>query len=103
MRARRGVRVGRRPAVLISILATMAAVIAVPVTAVADPPPNPSDQQITNAQQSKDQLATEVGQLSAQIAVMQSKLDRLNLVAERAEQKLALALERLQQAKDAAV
>jgi cell wall-associated NlpC family hydrolase len=89
--------------VLISILATVAAVIAVPVTAVADPPPNPSDQQINNANQTKDQLATEVGQLSAQIAVMQSKLDRLNLVAERAEQKLALALERLEQAKDAAV
>src|SRR6476659_6100927 len=103
VRARRRIGLGRRSAVLISILATVAAVIAVPVTAVADPPPNPSDQQINNANQAKDQLATEVGQLSAQIAVMQSKLDRLNLVAERAEQKLALALERLQQAKDAAV
>src|SRR6478735_7606301 len=103
VRARRRIGVGRRSAVLISILATVAAVIAVPVTAVADPPPNPSDQQINNANQTKDQLATEVGQLSAQIAVMQSKLDRLNLVAERAEQKLALALERLEQAKDAAV
>jgi cell wall-associated NlpC family hydrolase len=103
VRARRRIGVGRRSAVLISVLATVAAVIAVPVTAVADPPPNPSDQQINSANQSKDQLATEVGQLSAQIAVMQSKLDRLNLVAERAEQKLALALERLQQAKDAAV
>ena len=103
MRARRRIGVGRRSAALISILATVAAVIAVPVTAVANPPPNPSDQQINGANQAKDQLATEVGQLSAQIAVMQSKLDRLNLVAERAEQKLALALERLEQAKDAAV
>src|SRR6185312_10527230 len=103
VRARRRIGVSRRSAALISILATVAAVIAVPVTAVANPPPNPSDQQINSANQAKDQLATEVGQLSAQIAVMQSKLDRLNLVAERAEQKLALALERLEQAKDAAV
>lgn len=102
VRARRRIHLGRRSAVLATVLATIAAVLAAPVTAAADPPPNPSDQQINSAQQTKDDLATEVGQLSAQIAVMQSKLERLNLVAERAEQKLALALERLQQAKDAA-
>jgi peptidoglycan DL-endopeptidase RipA len=100
-RARLHLRAGRRGVGIVAIVAAVAT-LAGPGQAAANPPPNPSDQQISSAAQAKDALATEVGQLSAQIAVLESRLARLNLTAERAEQKLALALERLQQTKDAA-
>lgn len=102
VRARRTFRPAGRGVALVATVLLTATLLVAPTESVAAPPPNPSDQQITNAKQTKDSLATQVGQLSAQIAVLQSKLSRLNLTAEHAEQRLALALEQLQEAKDAA-
>jgi cell wall-associated NlpC family hydrolase len=66
------------------------------------PPPNPSDQQITTAQAAKDAAAVQVGQLAASITQIQGQIDTLDGTARIAEQKLALALQRQQQAADAA-
>jgi cell wall-associated NlpC family hydrolase len=74
-----------------------------PIAATADPPPNPTDGQISAAAARKAALADEVGRLGAQIAQMQSRLYQLQGEMERAEQRVALALQKLQQAKDAAV
>lgn len=84
-------------AVLIVTLANAA-----PAQAAPPKPPNPSDQQIKSAQAQKDAAARDVGMISARIAVAQARLDRLNSDAQLAEQKLALALQRERDAKDAA-
>jgi len=68
----------------------------------ADPPPNPSDGQLQNSKIVKDRMADKVGQLSALVTQAQSQLQVLKGKAEQAEQKYALALQQLQQAKDAA-
>jgi cell wall-associated NlpC family hydrolase len=68
----------------------------------ADPPPNPSDTQIQQAQGLKDSLANQVGTLSAQIATMQAQLAQLQAKQELAEQKLAYALQKLERAKEQA-
>jgi cell wall-associated NlpC family hydrolase len=98
-------RTGRRPQRVVAVLAvvaTVASLLFAPGSAAATPPPNPSDNQISAAQQHKINLATEVGRLSAQNAQMQTKLDRLKAEQELAEQKLALALSKLAEAKTAA-
>jgi cell wall-associated NlpC family hydrolase len=83
-------------------LAVTAALIAVPGrTAHANPPPNPSDGQISNAQRQKAALADLVGQLGAEVAQMQTELQQLAAAQELAEQKLAYALAQLAQARAA--
>lgn len=62
-------------------------------------PPNPTDQQLNQAQARKDAAAKDVGALSGRIAVAETQLASLNGQAQLAEQKLALALQREQQAK----
>jgi cell wall-associated NlpC family hydrolase len=60
------------------------------------PPPNPSDQQISQARGQKDALANRVGQLSGQIAQAKVQLGILQGKAELAEQKYAYAVSQLQ-------
>jgi peptidoglycan DL-endopeptidase RipA len=62
------------------------------------PPPNPSNQQINQAQASRDALASQAGALSARIASAEAEIQRLDSAAQLAEQKLALALQRLDEA-----
>jgi cell wall-associated NlpC family hydrolase len=66
------------------------------------PPPNPTNGQINAARNSKDALASRVGELSGQIAQAKIKLQQLQARAEYAEQKYALAVSKLQQATAAA-
>jgi len=77
--------------------------LAGPVTAAPTPPPNPTDGQISQAQQAKNSMAASVGRLSALVAQAQSQLDALTARAALAEQKFALAVSRLMAAKDDAV
>jgi peptidoglycan DL-endopeptidase RipA len=86
----------------LAIVALLTSLLVAPQHVSAAPPPNPSDGQLTAAQQQKQQLADQVGALSAQVAQIQAQVQNLNLVAEVAEQKMALALQQLQDAKDAA-
>jgi cell wall-associated NlpC family hydrolase len=67
------------------------------------PPPNPSNGQLSNAQQEKERLANEVGRLGAEVVRMQTQINQLKANAELAEQKYADALDKLQKAKAAAV
>ncbi|PZS28567.1 MAG: hypothetical protein DLM58_16865 [Pseudonocardiales bacterium] len=95
----------RRPRALaaLAVLVVFASLLCVPGQAAAKPPPvNPTDNQISTAQQRKIDTANEVGRLSAQTAQMQTMLDRLKADQQLAEQKLALALSRLAAAKTAA-
>lgn len=61
-------------------------------------PPNPTDQQLRQAQARKNAAAKDVGTLSARIADAETQLASLNGQAQLAEQKLALTLQREQQA-----
>ncbi|HET6876708.1 MAG TPA: NlpC/P60 family protein [Jatrophihabitans sp.] len=67
------------------------------------PPPNPSDGQISAAQQHKDSLAAQVGALGGKIAQAQAELRALQGKRELAEQKVALAVSELRDARTAAV
>jgi peptidoglycan DL-endopeptidase RipA len=93
---------GPRVVAGLAMLATVASLLIAPGQAAAKPPPNPSDGQISAAQQHKLNLAAEVGRLAAQTAQMQSKLEQLRAAQELAEQKLAFALSKLAEAKTAA-
>jgi peptidoglycan DL-endopeptidase RipA len=68
-------------------------------TAVAAPPVNPTDGQISQAQTAKQALAAQVGSLNAQIIAAQDLLHQLSARVELAEQKLALAESQLRDAK----
>jgi cell wall-associated NlpC family hydrolase len=98
-------RPGRRARNLtVAIAASVAfSLVSVPLSVHAAPPPNPSDQAITAAQAAKDALGSQVGTLSAQVTALQAQLNHLRANAQLAEQKVALALEQLQTAKDAEV
>ncbi len=99
-------RIGHRGSHAVAALAAVATTLALliaPGGAHASPPPNPTDSQITSAQQQKNALATLVGTLGAQAAEMQSRLEQLTGLKELAEQKVALALSQLADAKAAAV
>jgi cell wall-associated NlpC family hydrolase len=93
-----------RPARPIAFLAVVALSggLLVSTGAAMAAPPNPSDSQLSAAARAKASLADEVGRLSAQVVQMQTTLNRLSAQKELAEQKVALALQQLQQAKDAA-
>lgn len=99
-RAARGLRRRRGIAALAAAVALGA--VLVPRGALADPPPNPSDQQIQNARNEKQALADQVGRLSARVAQLQSQLGQLEARKELAEQKVAYALQKLADAKTAA-
>ncbi|MFL6162468.1 MAG: NlpC/P60 family protein [Jatrophihabitantaceae bacterium] len=73
-----------------------------PAHAAPKPPPNPTNQQLSAAAQQKRALAQAVGVLSAQIAQAQSRLQMLAGQAELAEQKYALAVSKLNDAKEQA-
>jgi cell wall-associated NlpC family hydrolase len=96
----------RRPIAALAALAALALVVGLLAgigQSAAAPPPNPTDQQLQGAQQAKDGLAAEVGQLSGQIALLQARLAKLMSDAERAEQRYAFAVQKLHEAQDAAV
>ena len=99
----RSLRRSRTLAAFAAALTAASLLVAAGRAAQADPPPNPSDTQIQQAQSLKDSLANRVGQLGAQIATMQTQLAQLQAQRELAEQKLAYALQLLDQAKQAAV
>jgi len=99
-RTKRGLRL---TALLAALVATAAFLVAPTSSFAADPPPNPTDQQLNAAAAAKNDLSTQVGQLSAQVASLQAKLDQSKADQELAEQKLALALQQLDDAKTAAV
>jgi peptidoglycan DL-endopeptidase RipA len=99
--------VRRRPrlAAAVSGLALLAG-LTVSISGVAHgatPPPNPTNHQLATAAQQKAALATEVGRLTAQTAVMQTELQQLQANQELMEQKFAFAWSQLQNAKSAAV
>jgi cell wall-associated NlpC family hydrolase len=92
-----------RAVAALAVIVTMASLLVAPgLAAVADPPPNPTDSQIRSVQQQKNDLAAEVGRLSARVAQMQTQLSQLVAAGELAEQKLALAREKLEAATAAA-
>jgi cell wall-associated NlpC family hydrolase len=69
----------------------------------APPPPapvNPSNSQLSSASAEKNSVAAQVGQLGGEIAAAQAELQRLQGAQELAEQKVAFAVSKLQQAKD---
>ncbi len=70
-----------------------------PAHAAPKPPPNPTNQQLSAAAQAKRALAQQVGVLSAQVAQAQSRLQTLAGQAELAEQKYALVVSKLDDAK----
>jgi peptidoglycan DL-endopeptidase RipA len=89
---------------VLAVLVASCALLVAPVHgSAATPPPNPSDQQLGAAAAAKNALSTQVGQLSAQVAALQSQLDQLKADQELAEQKLALSLQQLDDAKSAAI
>jgi peptidoglycan DL-endopeptidase RipA len=99
----------RRKTVLSRITAAGAAaaslalcVYVAPAQAAPKPPPNPTNQQLSQAAQAKRSLAQAVGVLSAQVAQAQSRLRVLAGQAELAEQKYALAVSKLNDAKEQA-
>jgi cell wall-associated NlpC family hydrolase len=73
-----------------------------PAHAAPKPPPNPTNQQLSQAAQAKRSLAQAVGVLSAQVAQAQSRLQVLAGQAELAEQKYAFAVSKLNDAKQQA-
>lgn len=84
-------------------LAIALSLLAVPArSSVAEPPPNPSDSQITSAQAKKDALAGLVGRIGARVAQLQAQLERVHAEQEFAGQKLAYALQKLEDARAAA-
>jgi cell wall-associated NlpC family hydrolase len=84
------------------VLALGVTLLSVPASA-APKPPNPSDQQLTAAQRAKNAMAENVGRLSALLVQSATKLQQLNAAAQLAEQKYALAISRLNDAKAASV
>jgi cell wall-associated NlpC family hydrolase len=88
----------------VGAVAVAAGLLVAPVvTAAANPPPNPSDSQLSAAARQKNALANQVGRLSAQVAEMRTKLEQLKAQQELAEQKYVYALSQLQAAQAAAV
>ncbi len=73
-----------------------------PAHAAPKPPPNPTNQQLSAAAQAKRSLAQAVGVLSAQVAQAQTRLQMLSGQAELAEQNYALAVSKLNDAKEQA-
>jgi murein DD-endopeptidase MepM/ murein hydrolase activator NlpD len=105
----RPARTGRRRSVraVLAGLLTGAVLLgtAGPALAVPEPPPNPSDGQIADAQAAQEAAAAEVGRLAAEVAAAETELERLGVQAEAAgtaylaaEEALALAQAAAEQA-----
>ncbi|WP_246065687.1 M23 family metallopeptidase [Geodermatophilus aquaeductus] len=73
-----------------------------PALAVPEPPPNPTDGQIADAQAAQEAAAAEVGRLAAEVAAAETELERLGLQAEAAGAAYLAAEEALLQAQAAA-
>lgn len=84
----------RRSVAVLGVLAVAGGLIAAAPAAQAKPapPPNPTNGQISAAQNRKTSLANQVGVLSGQIASAQAELNRLQGAKELAEQKVAFAI-----------
>ncbi|SFT61207.1 Murein DD-endopeptidase MepM and murein hydrolase activator NlpD, contain LysM domain [Geodermatophilus amargosae] len=98
----RPARTGRRRGVRAALAGLLTGAVllgtAGPALAVPEPPPNPSDGQIADAQAAQEAAAAEVGRLAAEVAAAEIELERLGLQAEAAgtaflaaEEALALA------------
>ncbi len=83
-----------RPVAALGVLAVTAGLLfaAPPALSKPAPPPNPTNGQISAAQNRKTSLANQVGVLSGQIASAQAELNRLQGAKELAEQKVAFAI-----------
>ncbi|HEX8581297.1 MAG TPA: hypothetical protein VF640_03165, partial [Acidimicrobiales bacterium] len=102
----RPARTGRRRSVraVLAGLLTGAVLLgaAGPALAVPEPPPNPTDGQIADAQAAQEAAAAEVGRLAAEVAAAETELERLGLQAEAAGAAYLAAEEALLQAQAAA-
>lgn len=106
---RRHLRTGRTRFVslLLGLVAVGALLVVPDRVAGATPPPNPgtsapsnpTNGQLSGAAAQKAAVAAEVGRLGASVAAIQSQLRQLEAAREMAEQKLAFALSKLEQAK----
>ncbi|MCV2490308.1 M23 family metallopeptidase [Geodermatophilus sp. YIM 151500] len=99
----RGAR-GRLPRALLVGVLTGAVLVgtAGPAQAVPPPPPNPSEQQLGDAQAAKDAAAAEVGRIAGLVAQAAAELERLAVQAEAAGTALLAAEEALVVAQEAA-
>ena len=92
-----------RPGVVRSLLAgvvagTVVLTGAAPASAAPEPPPNPTDEQIGQAQSAQDAAAAEVGRIAALVAQAQSQLEGYAVQAEAAGAAYLAAEEALLQA-----
>jgi cell wall-associated NlpC family hydrolase len=92
----------RAVAWLAALATAVSLVVVAHPAASATPPPNPTDGQIQQAKDQKAQLANQVGALTARVATLTAQANQLEAEKELAEQKVALALQQLQAAQDAA-
>ncbi|MCW2522666.1 MAG: NlpC/P60 family protein [Frankiales bacterium] len=95
--------VRRRVTALACAAAVTAAVLCGATPGNAAPPKNPSDSQLSAAQQAKNKVAAQVGTLSALLVQATSKLQQLTANSQLAEQKYAYAMSQLNDAKQQAV
>jgi peptidoglycan DL-endopeptidase RipA len=98
-------RAGRRLVAASAAIATVASLLIVAprvAGAAPTPPPNPTNGQLSAARSQQDALAGRVGVLGGQIAQTRIELQQLMGRRELAEQKVAYALAKLQDAKDGA-
>ncbi|HEU5007716.1 MAG TPA: NlpC/P60 family protein [Jatrophihabitantaceae bacterium] len=99
-------RIGRTRSRAVAGLAALATAVSLVVVAhpasSATPPPNPTNGQIQRAKNQKAALADQVGQLTARVATLTALSHQLEAEKELAEQKVALAVSKLQQAQDTA-
>jgi cell wall-associated NlpC family hydrolase len=86
----------------LAALATAVSLVVVAHPAVAAKPPNPTDGQIQHAKNQKAALADQVGQLTARVATLTALAHQLEAEKELAEQKVALAISKLEQARHTA-
>ncbi|WP_245821476.1 M23 family metallopeptidase [Geodermatophilus pulveris] len=80
------------------LTATVVLTGAAPVSAAPEPPPNPSDEQLGQAQSAQDAAAAEVGRIGALLAQAESELERYAYQAEAAGTAYLAAEEALAQA-----
>lgn len=98
--SRRRIGTAGRAAALVAVVALIAGMVFVPQPRVARAdPPNPSNGQLERAKSRKANLADRVGALSAQVADIQNRVAQKQAAAELAEQKFALAQQKLQEAR----
>ncbi|NEM08615.1 M23 family metallopeptidase [Geodermatophilus normandii] len=102
----RPARTGRRRGVRAALAGLLTGAVllgtAGPALAVPEPPPNPSDGQIADAQAAQEAAAAEVGRLAAEVAAAETELERLGLQAEAAGTAFLAAEEALTLAQAAA-